>query len=127
MKRPITVTFLAFITLVAGVLAVLDTLSYLGIRPIASLGPIEFLGFSWLGAVLAGLAALIWFWAGWRLWKMDQQAWLFVIVTAIFYLFFGLVALIGDNPFQSILPQMIVSGLALLLALLPGTQKAFGR
>ena len=127
MKRPITVVSLAFLALNAGILAILDTLSYLGIRPIASLGPIEFLDFSWLGAVLAGLAAVIWFWTAWGLWKMDQQAWLFAVVMANFYLFFIIVALIGDNSFQSILPQMIVSGLALLLAMLPGTQKAFGR
>jgi hypothetical protein len=127
MKRPITVVLLAFLALVAGVLAIVDSLSYLGIRPIATLGPIEFLGYNWLGAGLAGFAALIWFWTGWGLWKMEQQAWLFVVVMAIFYLFFDLVALIGDNSIQSILPQMMVSGLALLLAMLPGVQKAFGR
>ena len=58
---------------------------------------------------------------------MDRQAWLFVVVMAIFYLFFDFIALIGDNSFQSILPQVIASGLALLLAMLPGTRKAFGR
>lgn len=127
MKRPTAVVFLAFLALIAGILAILDTLSYLGIRPIASLGPIDFLGFSWLGAILSGLAALIWFWTAWELWKKDRQAWIFVVVMAIFYLFFDIVALIGDNSIQSILPQMMVSGLALVLAMLPGTQKAFGR
>lgn len=46
MKRPTEVVFLAFLALIAGILAILDTLSYLGIRPIASLGPIDFLGFN---------------------------------------------------------------------------------
>jgi len=40
---------------------------------------------------------------------------------AIFYLILDFVAILGNNTFQSAMPSVIVSGLALILALLPST------
>jgi hypothetical protein len=127
MNRPFAATLLAIIAFIAGILAVIDVLRLLGILPVVSLGPMNFFGVSIIGAIMAAIVAVIWFWAARGLWNLDPQAWMFVVVIAIIYLIFDFVAIIGGTPFQSILASVIVSGVALILGLLPGTQKAFGR
>jgi len=127
MNRPLAATILAILAVFAGIIAILDVLRYLGLLPIASLGPMKFFGFSFIGAILAGIAALIWFWAARGLWNLDPEAWLFVVVIAIMYLIFDFVAWIGGTSLQAMLPSIVVNGLALILALLPGTQSAYGR
>jgi hypothetical protein len=125
MNRPFTGTLLALLAALAGVLAIGDVLRYLGILPIISLGPVEFFGVSILGAILAAVVAVIWFWAARGLWNMDPQAWLFVVVIAVVYLIFDVIAIIGGSSFQAMLPSIIVSALALILAVLPSTREAY--
>ena len=127
MNRPLAGTILAILAVLAGIVAILDVLRYLGLLPIASLGPMKFFGVSVIGAILAGIAALIWFWAARGLWNLDPQTWLFVVVIAIMYLIFDFVAWIGGTSLQAMLPSIVVNGLALILALLPSTQSAYGR
>jgi hypothetical protein len=127
MNRPIAVTVLAILAAIAGILAVVDVLRYLGILPIAALGPIDFFGVSILGAILAAVVAVIWFWAAVKLWNLDPQGWLFVVVIAVIYLIFDVVAILGRSSFQAMLPSIIVSGLALILGILPSTREAFGQ
>ena len=127
MNRPIAATLLAILAVIAGIVAILDVLRYLGLLPIASLGPLNFHGISILGAILAGIVALIWFGVARGLWNLDPQSWMFVVVIAIVYLIFDFVAWLGGTSIQAMLPSIVVSGLALILALLPSTQKAFGR
>ena len=127
MNRPLAATILAILAVLAGIVAILDVLRYLGLLPIVSLGPMEFFGVSIIGAILAGIAALIWFWAARGLWNLDPEAWLFVVVIAIMYLIFDFVAWIGGTSLQAMLPSIVVNGLALILALLPSTQSAYGR
>ena len=127
MNRPFSATLLAILAALAGLLAIVDVLRYLGLVSWFNIGPVEFFGQSIIGAILAGIVAVIWFWAARGLWNLDEQAWLFVVVIAIVYLIFDFVAILGDSSFQAMLPSIVVSGLALILALLPSTQKAFGR
>ena len=127
MNRPFAGTLLALLAGLAGVLAVIDVLRYLGLIPWFDIGPVDFFGVSIIGAILAGIVAIIWFWVARGLWNLDPQAWLFVVVIAIVYLIFDVVAIIGNSSWQSMLPSIIVSGLALILALIPSTQKAYGR
>jgi hypothetical protein len=127
MNRPLAVTLLAILAAIAGILAVLDVLRYLGILPIAALGPVNFFGVSILGAIMAGIVAAIWFWAAVKLWNLDPQGWLFVVVIAIVYLVFDFVAILGGSSFQSMLPSIVISGLALILGILPSTREAFGQ
>jgi hypothetical protein len=127
MNRPIAVVILAVLAVIAGILAVLDVLRFLGLLPIAALGPVNFFGVSILGAIMAGIVAAIWFWAAAKLWNLDPQGWLFVVVIAAVYLIFDLVAILGGSSFQSVLPSIVVSGLALILGILPGTKDAFGQ
>ena len=121
-KRPVGVTILAILAVIAGVLAIFDTLRMLGLLPMFNLGPINFFGFSILGAILAGIMAAIWFWVAGRLWNIDPQGWLFVVVLAIVYLIFDAVALIGKSSFQALWPSMLVTGIILIYCLLPGVR-----
>jgi hypothetical protein len=127
MNRPIAVTILAILAAIAGILAVIDVLRLLGILPIVALGPMNFFGVSIIGAIFAVIVAAIWFWAARGLWNLDPQAWLFVVSIAVIYLIFDVIALIGGTPIQSMLPSIVVSGLALILGLLPGTKESFGQ
>ena len=127
MNRPVAVTILAILAVIAGILAVLDVLRLLGILPVASLGPMNFFGVSILGAILAAIVAVIWFWAARALWNLDPQGWLFIVAIAALYLIFDVIAIIGGTPFQSVLPSIVISGLALILGLIPSTKAAFGQ
>jgi hypothetical protein len=127
MKRPISVILLTILAVIAGILAVVDVLRYLSILPVAALGPVNFFGFSFIGAIMAGIVAAIWFWAAQKLWTLDPQGWIFVVVIAIVYLIFDFVAILGRSSFQSMLPSILVSAIALILGLLPSTKEAFGQ
>ena len=127
MNRPFSVTLLAILAGLAGISGVLDVLRLLGLLPIAQLGEMKFFGTSIIGAIFAAIVAAIWFWAMIRLWNLDPQGWMFVVVIAIVYLIFDVVALIAGTPWQSVSLSVILSALALLLGLLPSTKAAFGQ
>lgn len=132
MKRPIAAVLLTILAVIAGIIAIIDVLRYLRILPqitlpLGMLGEVNIYGGSIFGAILAGIVAIIWFWVAKGLWNLEEQAWLFVVVIAIVYLIIDVVAIIAGTPYQALLLSIVVSGLALILALLPGTQKAYGR
>ena len=127
MNRPIAVTILAILAVIAALLAIGDVLRYLGLLPVATFGELKFFGFSWIGAIMAGLLALIWLWVAKMLWTLDPRGWLFVVVIAVVNLIFIAVAILGDSSYQDMLLAIVVNGLALILGLLPGTKAAFGQ
>ena len=126
MKRSVGASILAVIAAFAGILAVIDVLRYLSLLPF-SFGPLNFFGFSFFGAILAGISAAIWFWAAQKLWNSDAQGWLFIVVLAVFYLILDFVALISGTPFSSVSASVFISALVLVVALLPGTKSSFGQ
>jgi hypothetical protein len=126
-SRSVGAAILSIMAGVAGVLAVIDVLRYLSLLPAATFGPVDLFGFSFFGAILAAIVAAIWFWAAKLLWNQDEQGWLFVVVIAIVYLIFDLIALIGATPLWAVAPSILISGLALIIAFLPGTKAGFGR
>ena len=127
--RTVAVAILAVIAVLAGMWNVMDTLRYLGLIPV-----VEVLGFglklfnvNWLGAILSGIVAVIWFSVAAQLWRLDPRGWLFIVMIAGFDLVFLFLAMIGGTSFQAIAPAVLLCAAALLLALLPGTKDAFGR
>ena len=123
--RTFAVTVLAIIAVIAGIWNVMDTLRYLGLIPV--LGNLTLWNVNWLGAILSGIVALIWFAVAGQLWRLDPRGWIFVVFIAAFDLFFLFLSMIGGTPFQAIAPVVILCAVALLLALLPSTKAAFGR
>jgi hypothetical protein len=122
MNRTAGITILAVIAVVAGIVAVVDTLRYLSIL----FSPLSFLGAPLLGAIMTGLVALIWFWAASRVWNVDPQGWLFMVSIAAIYLIIDIVALIAGTSIDLLWGSIVISVLALILGLLPSTKREFG-
>lgn len=120
---------LVFLAIVAGILAFLDAARYMGWLPIAALGNIQFFVSSagWLAAIFSAIAGVIWFMVASWLYNLNPQGWVFVIIIAILNLVLLGLAILGSTAFASVSLAVIVNAAALLLALLPGTQAAFGQ
>ena len=122
MKRTAAVYILALIAVFAGIVAVIDTLRYMQWL----FSPMSFLGAPFLGAILSGMVAIIWFWAAARVWNVDPRGWVFMVTIAAIYLILDVVSLIAGTPFDLLLPSIFINGLALIIGLLPGTKAEFG-
>ena len=122
-QRTAAVSVLAALAAVAGVIAAVDVLRYLGLLPWG----MHFFGVSWLGAILSGIVALIWFSVARQLWNLDPRGWMFMVFIAILNLILLSLAIVGSTTFQAVALNFFVSALALLLAWLPSTKTAFGQ
>lgn len=124
--RNLSIDILTLLAIFAGVLNVLDVFRYLGLLPVGGIWELSFYGQNWIGALLAGLVALIWFSVASQLWHLDPRGWLFVVIIAIVNLIFLGMAYFGASTWQSLLPAAVLNLIALFLAILPGTRRAFG-
>ena len=122
MKRTAAVYILAIIAVLAGIVAVFDTLRYMQLL----FSPLRFLGSPLLGGILSGLVAIIWFWAAARVWNLDPRGWLFMVSIAAIYLIFDVIALIAGTPIDLLMGSIVINLLALIVGLLPSTKEAFG-
>jgi hypothetical protein len=123
--RPIGVTILALLSALLGILAGYVALQYLGIIPF-SLGPLEFYGQDWLGAALWAVSAAIWVWVTINLWRVDKQAWLFLVILGMLNLGLAAISILGQSTWQALMPTILVNGVVLLYCLTPGVKEAFG-
>ena len=127
MKRTAAMVILAVIAVVAGLVAVVDTLRYLQWL----FSPLDFLGSPFLGAALSALVALIWFATAVQIWNGDPRGWLFMVSIATIFLIIDVIYIIGsDLPVEAslelMMPSIFISLLALILCLLPSTKREFG-
>ena len=125
-QRPLAVTILALIALVAGIIVLLEALLFFGIG-FAGLLRLNFFGVAWLAGILSLIVALIWLTTARQLFTLDPRGWMFVVVIAIITLVINVIGLLGGNEFNSLWWTFIAPVLALILAFLPGTQAAFGQ
>jgi hypothetical protein len=122
MKRTAAIYILAIIAIMAGIVAVIDTLRYLQWL----FSPLSFIGSPFLWAGLSAVVAAIWFWAAVKIWNVDAQGWIFMVTIAAIYLILDVVSLIAGTPIELLLPSIMISALALIVGLLPRTKEAFG-
>jgi hypothetical protein len=113
---------LAIIAVVAGIVAVFDTIRYLE----WIFSPLSFAGTPVLGAILSALVALIWFATAAQIWRGDPRGWLFMVSIAVIFLIIDVVALISGTPIELLSASIFISALALILGLLPSTKREFG-
>ena len=127
-KRPMAVTILGIIALIAGVLVLLEALLFFGVG-LFGLVQLRFFTVAWLGGILSLIVALIWLATSRQLFTLDPRGWMFVVVIAIITLVINVITLIGPNAneFNSLWWSFIAPVLALVLAFLPGTRAAFGQ
>ena len=125
-KRPFGVTLLALLAGAATIVALVHTLQMLHLLPISGpFGQAHFFTFDLLGALLWGVMGLVYLWVFRMLWNLDPQGWMFVVVIAVFNLILAFLSLIGASTWQSMLPALLINGLVLIYALMPGTKSAF--
>ena len=122
MKRTAAVYILTIIAVLAGLVAVIDTLRYMQWL----FSPLSFLGAPLFGGILSGLVAIIWFWAAARIWNVDPQGLVFMVSIAAIYLILDVISLIAGTPIELLLPSILFSALALIIGLLPSTKSEFG-
>jgi ABC-type transporter Mla maintaining outer membrane lipid asymmetry permease subunit MlaE len=125
-QRPMAVTILAIVALIAGVIVLLEALLFFGVA-LFGLLRLDFFGVAWLGGILSLIVALIWLSTARQLFVLDPRGWTFVIVISILTLIINVIGLLGGNSFNSIWWSFIAPVLALVLGFLPGTRAAFGQ
>jgi hypothetical protein len=59
------------------------------------------------------------------LWRVDYQGWLYVVLLAVLHLTVNFVIIVTGGEWADVQTSMIISGLVIIYAMLPGTRKAF--
>jgi hypothetical protein len=126
--RPIGVTILAILAGVAAVLAAIHALQFLAIFPFV-VGPTgyTFRYFSFWYALMYGLLVWVYVWLTRALWRVDPEAWMFLVIVTMFYLILDTLMLIGATTWQDVSASIIINGIILVYCMLPGVKSAFGR
>jgi len=126
-KRPIGVTIIAVFVALAGLLAALVALQWLGLFPWMGPGP-DVRTFNLWYALMYGLLAYIYIWVFQMLWTLNESGWIFVAVITIFDLILGLITMVGGGFVPTVVTaKFVLDALILIYIMLPGTRRAFGR
>ena len=126
-ERPIGVTILAILAGIAAVLAAIHTLQFLGILPFV-LGPFGYKVryFSFWYALMYALLVWVYVWLTRALWRVERDAWLFLVIITVFYLILDFFSLFGATTWGDVSVSVIVNAIILLYCMLPGVRAAFG-
>jgi hypothetical protein len=126
-SRPFGVTVLAILAALGAVMAVYQTLQWLGIFKVDILWWSVRTTNIW-AALMWGLLALIYIWLVRMLWNVEYQGWLFVVVLSTLNLILGFASIIFDSGtgFGDVALTLVINGAVLLYGMLPGTREAFG-
>jgi hypothetical protein len=126
-ERPIGVTILAILAGIAAVLAAIHALQFLGILPffIGSSG-YKVHAFSFWYALMYGLLFWVYIWLTMMLWRVERQAWLFLVMITMFYLILDFFSLFGATSWNDVAVSVILNAIILLYCMLPGVRSAFG-
>jgi len=128
-KRPLAVTIMGIIAVIAGIIVLLEALLFFGVG-FAGLLRLNFFGVAWLAGILSLIVALIWLTTARQLFTLAPRGWMFVVVIAIITLVINVIGLLDNsstNTVNSLWWSFIAPALALILAFLPGTRAAFGQ
>ena len=126
-NRPIGVTILAILAGIAAVLAVIHALQFLGIIPFF-IGPSGYKvhAFSFWYALMYALLVWVYIWLTTMLWRVEPQAWMFLVIITMFYLILDFFSLFGATAWDDVAVSVIVNAIILLYCMLPGVRSAFG-
>jgi hypothetical protein len=126
-ERPVGVTILAILAGIAAVLAAIHCLQFLGILPffIGSSG-YKVHAFSFWYALMYALLVWVYIWLTRALWRVEAQAWMFLVIVTMFYLILDLFSLFGATTWGDVAVSFIINGVILLYCVLPGVRSAFG-
>lgn len=122
--RPIGVTVLAGLAGLAAVLAAVHTLQSLGIFPYV-IGPFKTRDFNLWYALTWGLLLWVYVWLVQMLWRVDKQAWLFLVIITIWNLSMDFLMMLGAYQWSDVSLSFILNGIILIYCVLPGVREAF--
>ena len=125
-ERPFGVTILAILAGVAAVLAAIHALQYLAIIPFFIGGTVPVRYFSLFTALMYGILVWIYIWLVQMLWRVEPQAWMFLVFVTVFELILDFIEMIGKSSWQDVSASFIVCLVILLYCMLPGVRRAFG-
>jgi len=118
------VTILAIVAGGLAVLSAVHLLQSLGILPFV-IGRFEIRAFSFFHAIMWGLLVWVWGWLVQMLWKVEPQAWVFLIAVSMFNLMLDFFLLLGSANWPDVSLSFLINGLILLYCMLPGTRRTF--
>ena len=122
--RPFMVTILAIAVGLLAVLAAVHLLQALGIVPYV-IGRLEIRTFSLLYAIMWGALVWVWIWLIQMLWRVDPQAWIFLVFVSMINMFFDFMMLLGATTWSDVAVSFLLNGLVLLYCMLPSTRRTF--
>ena len=125
-ERPLGVTILAILAGVAAVLAAIHALQFLGIIPFLIGGTVPVRYFSFFTALMYGVLFYIYIWLVQMLWRVEPQAWMFLVIVTMFYLILDFFSLFGATTWGDVAVSVILNAVILLYCMLPGVRTAFG-
>src|SRR5215470_385246 len=107
-ERPIGVTILAILAGLAAVIAAVHALQFLGIIPFL-IGPsgykVHF--FSFWYTLMYALLVWVYVWLTQMLWRVERQAWLFLVMITLFYLILDFFLLFGATSWDDVAVSVI--------------------
>ena len=124
--RPIGVTIIAIVAILAAIANFIITLQMLHLLPVYIGQQMSFWTFSLFGAFMYGILGLFYFWLFQMLWTMQPQGWLFAMLLAGFNLILDVVTVLAGSSWEAMAPGIIISALILIYCMLPGTKQVFG-
>ena|SRR5579884_2425869 len=124
-ERPVGVTILAVLAGIAAVLAAIHTLQFLGIIPFF-IGRVAFRTFNFWYALMWGLLVWVYAWLVQMLWRVDRQAWIFLVFITIFELTLNFITMLGSATWQDVSVSFLLNAAILIYCMLPGVRRAFG-
>lgn len=127
MKRPFNVALLAALSALAGAIALYQALQFLHLPTLgifANPSIYRFFGLDPSGAALWGGLACGWAATAWAVWRLRPGAWQLVAAMAGLSLALAFVSLFGRSSVQAMLPEILLNGIMLIYAFLPGTRSA---
>ncbi len=124
-ERPFGVTILAILAAVAAVLAAIHALQFLGIIPFFIGGTVPVRYVSIFTALMYGILVWIYIWLVQMLWRVEPQAWMFLVFVTVFELIIDFFSLLGASTWDDVAVSFIVCLVILLYCMLPGVRRAF--
>jgi hypothetical protein len=123
-KRPFGVTVLALLAGLAALLAAVHALQSLGIIPYA-IGPFQVQASNFWSFLMWALLVWVYVWLVQMLWRVDKQAWLFLVVITVFNLILDFTVMLGSATWSDVSVSFILNAIILIYVMLPGVKGAF--
>lgn len=122
--RPLSVTVLAMLALLAAGSALIFALQMLHWLPVV-FGWGQFFANDLVGAILWGIMFLAYLWGFRKLWILDPGGLPFVIVISVLNLILSSVSILGGSYWLEMSSSILLSGFILIFCLVPATRSAF--